>query len=1097
VDQRGFRTTYGYDSLDRQTQVQDPAGGLATTVYDLSSNVLARVDQRGDRTTFAYDALNRDTQVQDAAGGLVTTIYDAADNVTATVDQRGDRTTYSFDAANRQTQVQDAGGGLATTQYDKANNVTLAIDQVGNRTTYAYDVLDRRTTLQDPLGYLTTTAYDKASNVTAVTNARGYTTTYAYDVLNRQTQVQDAAGNLTTTQYDKTGNVTDTIDARGSITTYAYDVLNRQMARTDPLNHTTTTAYDLASNATAVTDPAGFTTSYSFDGLNRQTQVQAADQGISTRVYDLAGNVVNTVDQLGYKTTYGYDVLNRQTLVTDPRAGITTTVYDATSNRVNLIDASGNKTTFAYDALNRLTKQTDPLGNSATFAYDLDSRMTSATDRDGRRRDFRFDGDSRKTGETWTVSASTANLFTFTYDGNGNMLTAANYAGAYTMSYDALDRVTATQEPFGQALTSSYDPVGNRTQVQDSQGGLATSVYDAANRLTSRKSTGQAPLRIDLTYTARDQIATETRYSNINGTTTVASTTFSYDAVGRETHRQHLNASNANLANYTYTYDLAGEVKKQILNGTTTTYNYDASHQLTYDTSSTSNTYSYDATGNRAMTGYSTGKGNQLLNDGTWTYTYDAEGNEIKKSQGSSKNTWNFTYDNQNRLLTAKDANTDGGAATLMATYVYDALGDRVEKDVCQGGVTTVTRFAYDLGSVSRPQSGLAGGDIWADLNGSNALQTRYLRGDQVDQLFASVSSSGTVSWQLTDRLGSVRNVVNNSGVLQDTITYDGYGCIKTETNAASGGRYKFTGREQDTETGLQFSRNRYYDPKIGRWIEQDPLGFDAGDTNLYRYVHNEPSNAGDPSGLFEGLYATYIPTKTLPITKLFGGQLTGHIVVARTANLLDKDNTLLSTTGTFLSYQGTNPDDVTWSAFYRITIRWHFLDVWDRRPIHGYYHKDDCLTVTGKREDFPISNSPADAPTYYSFFFHWTDPTQRHTTDESWLYLDPRSIATEMADLAAKKGPIEGEGTIKLISAVVHVQAYAKYFTGAPGEKPRAFAKVTFHYGARYYARFREIHPMRFEDPQIDTVEELGPADWDAVEKMDRFLPKAHRQGP
>jgi YD repeat-containing protein len=66
--------------------------------------------------------------------------------------------------------------------------------------------------------------------------------------------------------------------------------------------------------------------------------------------------------------------------------------------------------------------------HSATFAYDLDSRMTSATDRDGRRRDFRFDGDSRKTGETWTVSGSTANLFTLTYDGNGNMLTAANYA---------------------------------------------------------------------------------------------------------------------------------------------------------------------------------------------------------------------------------------------------------------------------------------------------------------------------------------------------------------------------------------------------------------------------------------------------------------------------------------------------------------------------------------------------------------------------------------------------------------------------------------------------------------------------------------------
>src|SRR5262249_23286124 len=54
-----------------------------------------------------------------------------------------------------------------------------------------------------------------------------------------------------------------------------------------------------------------------------------------------------------------------------------------------------------------------------------------------------------------------------------------------------------------------------------------------------------------------------------------------------------------------------------------------------------------------------------------------------------------------------------------------------------------------------------------------------------------------------------------------------------------------------DSETGLQFNRMRYYDPKMGRWTSQDPLGFRAGDADLYRYVHNSPTNWIDPAGLF------------------------------------------------------------------------------------------------------------------------------------------------------------------------------------------------------------------------------------------------------
>ncbi len=305
--------------------------------------------------------------------------------------------------------------------------------------------------------------------------------------------------------------------------------------------------------------------------------------------------------------------------------------------------------------------------------------------------------------------------------------------------------------------------------------------------------------------------------------------------MGRLTNLQHKDGNNNGLANYTYSYDLASRLTQEQDNGTTTNYGYDATNQLT---SAGGTNYSYDLNGNRTMTGYVTGTENQITTDGVWTYTYDAEGNVTQKSKGSSAETWTFGYDNLNQMIWAQDRSAPGGTLTLAATYTYDVFGNRLEKDVWQtGGSTTTTRFAYD------------GQDVWADLTSSNALQTRYIRGDVVDQIFARVSSGGTAAWYLTDRQGSVRNLTDAGGTLQDTITYDGFGNA-TESSSSFGDRYKYTAREFDSETGFQYNRARYYTAAIGRWTSQDPIGFDAGDKNLYRYVGNDPTNLADPNGL-------------------------------------------------------------------------------------------------------------------------------------------------------------------------------------------------------------------------------------------------------
>ncbi len=117
--------------------------------------------------------------------------------------------------------------------------------------------------------------------------------------------------------------------------------------------------------------------------------------------------------------------------------------------------------------------------------------------------------------------------------------------------------------------------------------------------------------------------------------------------------------------------------------------------------------------------------------------------------------------------------------------------------------------------------------------------------------MLARLSGSGTAAWYLTDRQGSVRNIQSYAGTTAlDTIAYDAYGNFASETNGAQGDAYKYDGYVYDAAIGLYYVRSRYYAAPLGRWIEQDPIGFSGGDVDWYRYAGNAPSDNTDPSGL-------------------------------------------------------------------------------------------------------------------------------------------------------------------------------------------------------------------------------------------------------
>jgi RHS repeat-associated protein len=162
-----------------------------------------------------------------------------------------------------------------------------------------------------------------------------------------------------------------------------------------------------------------------------------------------------------------------------------------------------------------------------------------------------------------------------------------------------------------------------------------------------------------------------------------------------------------------------------------------------------------------------------------------------------------------------------------VARYAYDPIGRRIEK--LAGGVTTT--WLYDREDILRQTVG--------------TTVTTYIHGPGVDEPLASETAAGVRTYLHADGLGSVVKTTNSSGAAVSTFKYNAFGVLESGAPAP----YAFTGREWEAESGLYYYRARYYDPKIGRFISEDPIGFDGG-INFYLYVRNNPVNATDPSGL-------------------------------------------------------------------------------------------------------------------------------------------------------------------------------------------------------------------------------------------------------
>jgi len=131
-----------------------------------------------------------------------------------------------------------------------------------------------------------------------------------------------------------------------------------------------------------------------------------------------------------------------------------------------------------------------------------------------------------------------------------------------------------------------------------------------------------------------------------------------------------------------------------------------------------------------------------------------------------------------------------------------------------------------------------------------NAL-ARYAQTQRIDEQLAMLRPS-TASYYESDGLWSITSLSNGIGAVANTYTYDSFGNITNFTGTLTN-PFRFTDREFDIETNLQFSRHRYYDPSLGRFLAEDLIRFEEKNPSLYWYVANRPTNLVDPLGLFPG----------------------------------------------------------------------------------------------------------------------------------------------------------------------------------------------------------------------------------------------------
>ncbi len=810
---------------------------------------LALDDGTGDR----FDYNGRTTRVQDRLGRETVFVSNARQDLTAVHDAAGNVTRHDYDDEGRPAGGIDARGRTSSTTFDPRGNLVQMVDAAGNATKLQYNALNLPIKLTDAMGGEWLRQYDERGNLIASTDPLGHTTLYEVDALGQVTAIIDALDKRKTLQWDEAGNLIAYTDCSGYTTRQTFDELGHLRNSVDALGQETTYQFDALGQLLQVTEPGGASHHCTWDG---------------------EGNLIRYVDPLGQATLWSFNGAGNPLLCTDPLGHTVRYDYDRAGRLSTLTNQNGEVTRFRYDLLDHVTDEVGFDGRHQRYVSNAVDELTHWIERGGS--DFgpgkvtRFEHDAmgritakHHVGEAAEHAASSQ----YAYDAVGRLTEANNAWSKVKLAYDPLGQLLAERQALSPGLGAQvfelkhqYDPLGNRTQTVLPNGRALNHLFHGSGHLHQVNLDGHV-----ISDFERDAL-----YREISRTQGALRSEFAYDQSGRLSAQRAMRGAqpgplaspDLNLGDIRarlkgvierhYQYDPAGQLVQWLdRHRGLTRYRYDAAGRIAQSqiglmrdwgalgvaSDASGNTgrgpaavneqFHWDAASNPLPANAAGGdfvRGNRLLVWQDARYIYDEHGNLIERLQGkrgSAAQTHTlFEWDAVHQLVQVDVERGPEEAATRQThTYFYDALGRRVAKRDAVG----TTYFAWDRDRMA------------LERRGSNEIA--YLYQPESFEVLAQVHN-GAVHHLHTDHLGTPLDASNDAGELSWQMTYTTWGKTLVEEVAEIEQPVRLQGQYFDAETGLHYSRFRYYSPDVGRFVSNDPIGL-LGEVNLFVYAQN------------------------------------------------------------------------------------------------------------------------------------------------------------------------------------------------------------------------------------------------------------------